>query len=130
MALQNPTTHIVDGLRLPRPFQVRRLGHFGINVESVARSMDFYGRLLGFEISDELDFGPRVPETLKAQVGPSLGYFMRHGTDHHSFVLFPQAAMHASNPHYQDHPRLNLNQLTWQVSSLREVAHGLAWFES
>ena len=130
MAPQNPTSHLVDGLRLPRPFQVRRLGHFGINVASVAQSMAFYGRLLGFEISDELDFGPRVPEALKAQVGPSLGYFMRHGTDHHSFVLFPQAAMHASNPHYRAHPHLNLNQLTWQVSSLREVAQGLAWFES
>ena len=64
MTSQHANPHVVDGLRLPRPFQVRRLGHFGINVASVARSMDFYGRLLGFEISDELDFGPRVPEAL------------------------------------------------------------------
>ena len=64
MTSQLSTPHVVDGLRLPRPFQVRRLGHFGINVASVAQSMDFYGRLLGFEISDELDFGPRVPEAL------------------------------------------------------------------
>lgn len=124
------TTHGVEGLRLPRPFQVRRLGHFGINVASVERALDFYGRLLGFEISDQLDFGPRVPEALKAQVGPTVGYFTRHGTDHHSFVLFPQAALHASNPHYKAHPHLNVNQLTWQVSSLREVVQGLNWFES
>ena len=124
------TMHAVDGLRLARPFQVRRLGHFGINVASVERSLDFYQRLLGLEVSDHLDFGPRIPEALKAQVGPSVGCFMRHGTDHHSFVLFPQAALHASNPHYGAHPRLNVNQLTWQVGSLREVVQGLPWFES
>jgi catechol 2,3-dioxygenase-like lactoylglutathione lyase family enzyme len=122
--------HLVDGAVLPRPFQVRRLGHFGINVASVSTSLDFYGRLLGFEISDPLDFGPRIPQALKDQVGPTLGYFMRHGTDHHSFVVFPQAAMLASNPHYAAHPHLNVNQLTWQVASLREVANGLSWFES
>ena len=124
------TMHAVDGLRLGRPFQVRRLGHFGINVASVERSLDFYERLLGLEVSDHLDFGPRVPDALKAQVGPTVGCFMRHGTDHHSFVLFPQAALHASNPHYGAHPRLNVNQLTWQVGSLREVVQGLPWFES
>lgn len=130
MTSRDTTTAVVDGLRLPRPFQVRRLGHFGINVASVERAMDFYGRLLGLEIADELDFGPRVPAELKAQVGPTVGYFTRHGTDHHSFVLFPQAAMHASNPHYGAHPRLNVNQITWQVGSLREVVQGMAWFES
>jgi catechol 2,3-dioxygenase-like lactoylglutathione lyase family enzyme len=108
---------------------VRRLGHFGINVASVERAMDFYGRLLGLEIADELDFGPRVPAELKAQVGPTVGYFTRHGTDHHSFVLFPQAAMHASNPHYGAHPRLNVNQITWQVGSLREVVDGFGWLK-
>lgn len=130
MTSRDTKTSVVDGLRLPRPFQVRRLGHFGINVASVAQSMDFYGRLLGLEISDELDFGPRVPPELKAQVGPTVGYFTRHGTDHHSFVLFPRAALHASNPHYDAHPELNVNQITWQVGSLREVVQGMSWFES
>ena len=130
MTSHDKMTAVVEGLRLPRPFQVRRLGHFGINVASVEKSTEFYGHLLGLEISDELDFGPRVPAELKAQVGPTVGYFMRHGTDHHSFVLFPQPAMYASNPHYRKHPQVNINQITWQVGSLREVVEGRAWFES
>src|SRR2546425_7044775 len=44
-------------------------------------SRDFYCRLLGFRISDPLDFGPRLPEAARAKVGPTIGYFARHGTD-------------------------------------------------
>ncbi len=121
-------SYCVEGVSLTRPFQIRRLGHFGINVASVDVALDFYSRLLGFEISDELDFGPRVPEALKAQVGPTRGVFTRHGTDHHSFVLFPKRAVEASNPHYGPYPELTVNQITWQVSSLREVADGFKWF--
>ncbi len=120
--------YCVEGVSLTRPFQIRRLGHFGINVASVDAALDFYSRLLGFEISDELDFGPRVPEALKAQVGPTRGVFTRHGTDHHSFVLFPKRAVEACNPHYGPYPELMVNQITWQVSSLREVVDGFKWF--
>jgi len=123
-------SHAVEGVKLPRPFHVRRLGHFGINVASVDESLDFYGRLLGFEVSDQIDFGPRIPEAIRPQVGPTVGLFTRHGTDHHSFVLFPKAAMHASNPHYGKFPKLNINQITWQVSSLREVVNCFDWFEA
>lgn len=130
MSEKTANEHVVDGVKLPRPFHVRRLGHFGINVASVDRALEFYGRLLGFEISDEIDFGPRVPDALKAQVGPTRGLFTRHGTDHHSFVLFPQPAMHASNPHYSKYPKLNINQITWQVSSLREVVDCFDWFNA
>ena len=120
----------VDGVLLPRPFQVRRLGHFGINVSSVDRALDFYSRLLGFEISDQLDFGPRLSPEARAEVGPTVGYFTRHGTDHHSFVLFPRAAVQAANPHYRGYPRVNVNQITWQVGSLREVVEGMHWCEA
>ena len=130
MNTRDSQPYSVDGALLPRPFQIRRLGHFGINVSSVDRALDFYGRLLGFEISDQLDFGPRLSPEARAEVGPTLGYFTRHGTDHHSFVLFPRAAVQASNPHYRAHPRVNVNQITWQVGSLREVVDGLAWCEA
>ncbi|MFN0005819.1 MAG: VOC family protein, partial [Burkholderiaceae bacterium] len=59
----------VDGTLLERPFRIKRLGHFGINVKSPNESMDFYGRLLGFEVSDHLDFGPRIPEPARSEVG-------------------------------------------------------------
>ncbi len=119
---------VVGGVKLPRPFRVRRLGHFGINVADPAVSLEFYERLLGFEVSDEIDFGPRLPDAVRATVGPTVGAFTRHGTDHHAFVLFPKRAMHAVNPHYADYPELTVNQITWQVGTLREVVEGHDWF--
>src|SRR5713226_8460157 len=47
----------VGGVIMRRPFRIRRLGHFGVNVADPEKSKDFYCRLLGFRISDPLDFG-------------------------------------------------------------------------
>jgi catechol 2,3-dioxygenase-like lactoylglutathione lyase family enzyme len=53
----------------------------------------------------------------------------RHGGDHHSFVLFPRRVMTQLNPHYRQFPESTINQMTWQVSSLREVVNGYEWFK-
>ena len=91
------TQYTVGGVRMARPFKVRRLGHFGINVANPEVSRRFYEGLLGFRISDQLDFSPRfTPEELP-QVGPVIGYFARHGTEHHSFVMFPRRALAANS---------------------------------
>ena len=92
--------HILSGIELARPFQIRRLGHFGLNVESPEKSLQFYRDLLGFKVSDQIDFADRLPPELKNQVGPTVGFFIRHGTDHHSFVLFPKKAVEKINPQY------------------------------
>jgi hypothetical protein len=75
---------LVGGVRMPRPFRIRRLGHFGVNVADPERSKDFYCRLLDFRVSDPLDFGERLPAGERDKLGPTVGYFSRHGTDHHS----------------------------------------------
>jgi catechol 2,3-dioxygenase-like lactoylglutathione lyase family enzyme len=118
---------IVGGVKMPRPFRVRRLGHFGVNVADPERSRDFYCRLLGFRISDPLDFGPRLPEEQRKSAGPTQGYFSRHGTDHHSFVFFPRGTLEALNPHART-PSGTVNQITWQVGSLQEVSDAFDWF--
>src|SRR5438128_9499781 len=46
----------VGGVFLQRPFKVRRLGHFGFNVERLPEGREFYGDLLGFTASETLDF--------------------------------------------------------------------------
>src|SRR5919202_6085711 len=103
----------VGGVRLARPFRIRRLGHFGVNVEDPERSKDFYCRLLGFRISDPLDFTPRLPEDKRAtDLGPRVGYFSRHGTDHHSFVFFPRRVYSVLNAWAQK-PAGTINQITW-----------------
>jgi len=117
----------VGGVRMWRPFRIRRLGHFGVNVADPEKSKDFYCRLLGFRISDPIDFGPRLPEDKRAGVGTTVGYFSRHGTDHHSFVFFPKDAYAVLNPHSLK-PSGTLNQITWQVGSLQEVSDAFDWF--
>src|SRR6516165_9900416 len=111
----------VGGVYLPRPFKVRRLGHFGFNVEKLPEGREFYGDLLGFTASDTLDFS-RAPWYPKdADLGDPRGYFMRYGTDHHAFVLFPKKVMdHRADRKFA--PEVTINQITWQCGSLKEIA--------
>jgi predicted enzyme related to lactoylglutathione lyase len=114
-------TFDVGGLAYNRPFRIRRLGHFGFNVGDLPAALKFYCDLLGFSISDPLDFGRRVkdPEERKA-LGDTVGYFTRHGTDHHSFVIFPKRILNKFAGR-RDDSDMTINQITWQVGSLREV---------
>ena len=117
----------VGGVMLDRPFKIRRLGHFGIDVDDIEACRDFYCRLLGLKVADPIDFGIRLPPEEQGKHGVGLGYFLRHGTDHHSFVIFPRRVrrilLKNSAPH------LTINQITWQVGSLREVVDGGSWLK-
>jgi catechol 2,3-dioxygenase-like lactoylglutathione lyase family enzyme len=118
----------VGGVYLPRPFKVRRLGHFGFNVEKLPEGREFYGDLLGFTASDMLDFS-RAPWYPKdADLGDPRGYFMRYGTDHHAFVLFPKKVMdHRADRKFA--PEVTINQITWQCGSLKEIADAHTYFQ-
>ncbi len=118
---------LVGGVRMPRPFRIRRLGHFGVNVADPEKSKDFYCRLLGFRVSDPIDFGERVPQEQRDKVGPTVGYFARHGTDHHSFVFFPRRTIEAIRPSARTQAG-TVNQITWQCGSLQEVSDAFDWF--
>jgi catechol 2,3-dioxygenase-like lactoylglutathione lyase family enzyme len=119
----------VGGILLPRPFKVRRLGHFGFNAVKMQEGLEFYNALLGFKISDTLDFAtiPGFPEAVKT-LGDARGFFMRHGTDHHSFVLFNRRVM-ALRPDRKFRPQVTINQITWQVGSLKEVVDAFHYFQ-
>lgn len=119
----------VGGVLLQRPFKVRRLGHFGFNVTKVQEGLDFYNQLCGFKVSDEIDFGsrPGMPAQIKNIKDPR-GFFMRHGTDHHSFVLFNKDVM-ALRQDRNFRPEVTINQITWQVGSLKEVVDGFHYFQ-
>jgi catechol 2,3-dioxygenase-like lactoylglutathione lyase family enzyme len=117
----------VGGTLLDRPFKVRRLGHFGVNVDDAEAAREFYTRTLGFRLSDSIDFGSMLPPEQRPRRPESgLGHFLRHGTDHHSYVVFPKEvfeAVTAPNP-----PGVTANQITWQVGSLAEVRAATDWF--
>jgi catechol 2,3-dioxygenase-like lactoylglutathione lyase family enzyme len=120
----------VGGVLLDRPFRIRRLGHFGVNVDQIDAGIHFYSDLLGFLISDEINFGARLSEEQRAALGPNpstTGYFTRFGTDHHAFVLFPRKVFQALDP--GEPSNITVNQITWQVGSLAEVVAGSRFFE-
>jgi catechol 2,3-dioxygenase-like lactoylglutathione lyase family enzyme len=123
----NGQRYNVGGVMLERPFKIRRLGHFGFNLDKLAEGREFYGDLLGFTASDTLDFS-HAPWFPKDQdLGDPRGYFMRHGTDHHSFVLFPRRVMdHRADRKFA--PEVTVNQITWQCGSLREIADAHSYF--
>ena len=84
-----PATYDVGGVLLERPFKIRRIGHFGLNAIRMEDCVRFYTEELGFRISDTNDMAARAKNREEiAPFGDARGYFMRHGTDHHSFVIF------------------------------------------
>jgi len=128
MTATEPELFDVGGYRLERPFRVRRLGHIGLNCTLIDESIRCYRDLLGLRISDRLDFSQRVadPAVLDGLGDPG-GYFMRHGTEHHSFVLFNRRVHAAINGERILTGPVTINQISWQVGSLREVVEGEAW---
>jgi catechol 2,3-dioxygenase-like lactoylglutathione lyase family enzyme len=125
----------VGGVLLDRPFKIRRLGHFGYNVYKMDEAMHFYRDLLGFRVTDTLDFARVVPKPgMFEGVPTTVGYFMSHGTDHHSHVIFPKAALdrmgRGSAGGHETNPEVTTNQITWQVGTLREVGDGIDFFKS
>jgi catechol 2,3-dioxygenase-like lactoylglutathione lyase family enzyme len=119
----------VGGVLLDRPFKIRRLGHFGFNLVNMEEGVRFYTELLGFRVSDVIDYSSRAssPEQL-AGLGDPRGYFTRYGGDHHALVLFNQRVREALDTKGRYKPGVTINQITWQVGSLCEVGNAVQWF--
>jgi catechol 2,3-dioxygenase-like lactoylglutathione lyase family enzyme len=118
MAAQAATKYDVGGVLLDRPFKIRRLGHFGLNVREVEPMAHFYLDLLGFRRSDASGGG---------------GFFSRYGSDHHALVIFEKEvadkqllASPTGPAHFR--PENTINQLTFQVQSRREVVDATQYF--
>jgi len=124
----NSTRYSVGGVLLPRPFKIRRLGHFGFNAVQMTEGLDFYERLLGFRHSDVLDFGKMPWAPKGGGLGDTRGYFMRYGTDHHAFVLFNKRVLD-HRPDRKFAPEVTVNQITWQCGSLKEIMDAHAYFQ-
>ncbi|MGH7796178.1 MAG: VOC family protein [Candidatus Binatia bacterium] len=117
----------VGGVLLNQPFKIRRLGHFGFNLTNMEAGVRFYVDLLGFRVSDVMDYSRRAKDPAQmAGLGDPNGYFTRYGTDHHAMVLFPKRVRDALGRHEQ--PGITVNQITWQAGSLSEVGNAIKWF--
>jgi catechol 2,3-dioxygenase-like lactoylglutathione lyase family enzyme len=74
-----PATYDVQGVLLPRPFKITRIGPVGLFVEDLDASLDFYTNRMGFVLTEETHHqGERC-------------LFLRTNTEHHSLSLFPTA---------------------------------------
>ncbi len=120
----------VGGIMLERPFKIRRLGHFGFNNVNMAESLRFYTELLGFKVTDLLDFTKRLEEmNIREDLGEPYGYFTRYGGDHHAFVLFPKRVREAMDRQRKFGPGITINQITWQCNSLQEIVAASEWLK-
>lgn len=121
-------TYDVGGIRYPRPFKIRRLGHFGFNVGDLEKGLDFYARLLGFRITDTRDFSkvPGREELAKRMQDPRI-VFMSHNSDHHAFLLAHKSlgAIFGDDAVSRD---VTVNQITWQVGTMEEVFAAADYF--
>jgi catechol 2,3-dioxygenase-like lactoylglutathione lyase family enzyme len=121
--------HDVGGVLLPRPFKIRRVGHFGYNCLDIDRMLDFYVSGLGLIISDQSERMPsRLPAEEQANLAPNekLLHFTRFGSDHHQLVFISQKVWDWVGQH-NGSAGASINQVTWQVGSLAEVVNGSEW---
>src|SRR6266404_5350964 len=118
----------VGGVAYPRPFKIRRLGHFGFNVADMNGGIDFYSRLLGFRITDDRDLSksPGREEMVKKLTDPRI-IFMSHNSDHPACLLAHKSlgAIFGDDATSKD---ITVNQITWQVGTLDEVFAAADYF--
>jgi catechol 2,3-dioxygenase-like lactoylglutathione lyase family enzyme len=103
------TRYDVGGVLRERPFNVGRLGHFGLYIEDAAEMTHFYSDLLGFRVTDHLF----------RDDGSACGTFLTYNSDHHSMVLIDAEIGRARNENYGR--GVTVNQISFQVSTLQEV---------
>src|SRR5207248_1214670 len=74
-----PATYDVDGILLPRPFKITKIGPVKLFVDDLAAAERFYRDVLGFTLTEEVAWqGERC-------------VFLRCDTEHHTLGLFPKA---------------------------------------
>jgi catechol 2,3-dioxygenase-like lactoylglutathione lyase family enzyme len=116
MTTKTATKYNVGGVALDRPFKIRRLGHFGFNASDFEGSRHFYFDLLGFFVTEPA----------------GAGLFGRHAGDHHSFALFDKKKFnerqYAGDNAKHFRPQNDINQITWQVQSVSEMAEASKYF--
>lgn len=85
------------------PFGLNKIGHVVLQVTDIERSLDFYTRVLGMEVSDI------YPDSMM----PGKMVFLRFNPDHHGIGLVGQAEGVSKSK--------ELNHIAFEVSTLDEV---------
>ena len=73
-----PAKYDVDGIKLPRPFKITKIGPVSLFVDDIEASEQFYNQTLGFITTEQRSWhGNRC-------------VFLRSNTEHHSLALYPK----------------------------------------
>ncbi len=110
----------VGGVQMTRPFKIQQFAHFGFNVDDIDAASEFYEDTLGFARTDCVDLQavPAISKGLGEEVDGRL-VFTRFSSDHHALIyMHRDAAGFMGGGAATD---ITTNQITWQVSSLREI---------
>jgi catechol 2,3-dioxygenase-like lactoylglutathione lyase family enzyme len=130
MTTTAPQQYDVGGVLLPRPFKIRRFGHFGLNLDRLDEAITFYTDLLGFRITDEMSILDEVPaeahEAVAKIVTDGRMIFTSNSADHHALLLAHRTfgTLMGNDRNAKDN---TLSQLTWQVGTLQEVVDAEAF---
>lgn len=115
----------IGGVRTRRPFKIRRISHIGLNALDMVAMRKCYGEYLGLietDISENLANMFDPDHSLIPEDGARGLYFYRYGGDHHQFVLMDRRLWGKLEP---ENAHLGVNQISWQVGSLQEVANAI-----
>ncbi|MEU5424890.1 VOC family protein [Streptomyces olivoreticuli] len=133
MTTTAPKRYDVGGVLLPRPFKIRRFGHFGLNMDRLDEAVTFYADLLGFRVTDEVSLFDQVPPEVRPIVeevvtDPRM-IFTSNSSDHHALLL-AHRTFGVLNGNDRKAKDITLSQITWQVGSLREVVDAGAYLRA
>lgn len=120
-------TFDVGGVLLDRPFQIRRVSHIGLNCTDLPAMLRCYRDHLGLRTTDvSQGFADKVDPDRERLTAPRHRemHFFRYGADHHQFVLMHRDLWALADP---EHAEVTINQISWQVGNLAEVAQGAEW---
>ncbi|WP_052409386.1 VOC family protein [Paraburkholderia oxyphila] len=109
----------VGGVTFARPFKAVRLGHLGVWTADTEESE---GRLVDL-------FGLHQTERMTGKEGELLGCFTTCNTDHHALVAINPATADPERRAYYE-AGATLNQISFQVNSLREVNDAYRFFNA
>ncbi|PXX03268.1 catechol 2,3-dioxygenase-like lactoylglutathione lyase family enzyme [Mycolicibacterium moriokaense] len=120
-------TYDVGGVRMARPFKIRRFGHFGFNLDQLDEAVPFYTDELGFRITDDMNLfdmldGGMLAHARTVVTNPRM-LFTSNSSDHHAVLLAHKTfgTLIGNDAIAKDN---TVSQITWQVGTLDEVLDG------
>jgi catechol 2,3-dioxygenase-like lactoylglutathione lyase family enzyme len=98
---------------------VTRLGHVGIMVRDLDRSVEFYTRVLGMRLTERFEY---PPDEVGHGVAVAAGAFVRCGADHHVLSIFePKEGLLPPDAPDGSQLGIGLHHLAFELSTPAEL---------